>query len=350
MSKSIKYHKVWSRDENYFVYRIPGIIVTNKGTVIIYCEARRTADDWALMDIVMKRSEDHGKTFGSPVLLVRGTEKHHAVNNPVMVQDKNGRIHFLYCEDYAIKGGGVFERCSDDDGISWSEKKEITYATAPEYRNVFALGPGHGICTQNGTLIIPFWMVPKKFGQIVEAHTPSVIGTIYSDDNGETWALGEVLEAEEGIESPNETSLCQLPDGKIYLNTRCAMPRCRGYAIGENGYSGWERIKTDERLPDPCCFGSVLLYNDGVHPKSVLFVNCESQTERANVVLKGSDDGLKSWRFRLTIDSERGGYADVAADRSSKIVYVYYETDYGKEDFLVAFPYDILLHESSTTG
>ena len=53
-----------------------------------------------------------------------------------------------------MNGGRVLVRHSDDDGLTWSEPEDITAATLPEYRNAFALGPGHGIMT-GGTLIIP---------------------------------------------------------------------------------------------------------------------------------------------------------------------------------------------------
>src|ERR1051325_6408261 len=51
--------------EGYPVYRIPGIIVTSKGTVLAYCEARQSYSDWGTIDIVMRRSVDGGKTWGA---------------------------------------------------------------------------------------------------------------------------------------------------------------------------------------------------------------------------------------------------------------------------------------------
>src|SRR5262245_8700376 len=50
----------------YKLYRIPGIVVTKAGTVLAYCEARKTASDWATIDILLKRSTDGGKTWSEP--------------------------------------------------------------------------------------------------------------------------------------------------------------------------------------------------------------------------------------------------------------------------------------------
>ena len=43
----------------YVMYRIPGIVVTKRGTVLVYNEARRNSgSDWGTIDIVMRRSTD----------------------------------------------------------------------------------------------------------------------------------------------------------------------------------------------------------------------------------------------------------------------------------------------------
>ena len=51
--------------EDYAIYRIPGLVVTSKGTVLAYCEARRTGkSDWDTIDILLRRSTDGGKSWG----------------------------------------------------------------------------------------------------------------------------------------------------------------------------------------------------------------------------------------------------------------------------------------------
>ena len=45
------------------VYRIPGIVVTAKGSVLAYCEARKyTGLDWDDIEILLRRSTDAGRT------------------------------------------------------------------------------------------------------------------------------------------------------------------------------------------------------------------------------------------------------------------------------------------------
>src|SRR5262245_39276644 len=53
-----------SDQDGYALYRIPGIAVTSKGTVLAYCEARRTGkSDWDTIDIYLRRSTDGGKSW-----------------------------------------------------------------------------------------------------------------------------------------------------------------------------------------------------------------------------------------------------------------------------------------------
>src|SRR6185369_4491316 len=47
----------------YAVYHIPGVVVTAKGTVLAWCEARKKGGDWDAIDILQRRSTDDGKTW-----------------------------------------------------------------------------------------------------------------------------------------------------------------------------------------------------------------------------------------------------------------------------------------------
>ena len=45
-------------------YRIPGMVVTTKGTVLAYCEARKNnSSDWGEIEVHLRRSTDGGKTW-----------------------------------------------------------------------------------------------------------------------------------------------------------------------------------------------------------------------------------------------------------------------------------------------
>jgi sialidase-1 len=317
--------------------RIPGLLVSGRGTLLMYNEARRGSSDWAPMDIVLVRSCDGGATLGPVQVIARGSEELPTVNNPVMVEDRLGRIHFLYCENYGVEGGRIMRRTSLDDGLTWSGPDDITRFTRPGERNVFALGPGHGIRSRQGLLLIPFWEVPKSFGAPLRAHGPSVTGVLFSRDEGETWERGETIGAERGLVSPNEASLAELPGEEgFYMTVRCADGR-RAAAYSPDGHGDWYGCGPAPGLVDPVCFGSVAAwYPKGPEP-ALLFVNCESATDRVNLTLKASFDGGRTWTYKETVDSLRGGYADTGVDPVSGSIYVFYETGRGERLYLAVF-------------
>lgn len=83
-------------DDNVNSYRIPSLLTAKDGTLLVFCEARR--DSWrdkSRTDIVVKRSEDIGKTWSIMQDLTQGTTG--AYMDPTPVLDSiTGRIFFIY--------------------------------------------------------------------------------------------------------------------------------------------------------------------------------------------------------------------------------------------------------------
>ena len=218
----------------YAVYHIPGIVVTAKGSVLAWCEARKKGGDWDDIRILLRRSTDDGKTWSEPKSIadvpgpktknpfslgVKGVNPDDVTyNNPVLIADRDGAVHCLFCLEYMR----CFYMRSADDGVNWSAPVEITGAFEDFHKayawKVLATGPDHGIQLKNGRLIVPVWLSTGTGGN---AHRPSVTATIYSDDQGKTWHAGEIAVpcTEEWI-NPNETVAVELADGRVMLKSR----------------------------------------------------------------------------------------------------------------------------------
>ena len=340
LAAGLERNEIFAADSGgYVVYRIPGIVVTGRGTVLAYCEARKSdRGDWNAIDIVMRRSTDGGRTFDAarriaeapgpyrknPVALAQGLAATDDVthNNPVMIADAKqpGVVHMVFNLEYMR----AFYQRSEDDGVTWSKPVEITSAFdafRPEYDwKVLATGPGHGIHLRTGRLVIPVWL---SLGTGGHAHRPSVVSTIYSDDHGATWRRGDIaIPNTDDWVNPSETALVELRDGRVMLNARTeSKARRRLVAVSAGGARGWSRPAFDDALPEPVCFGSIVR-----HPRAgILFVNPDNPDDRTrrNVTVRLSRDEGKTWKVKRSVEPGGSGYADIAVAKDGAVLTLY---------------------------
>ena len=335
----------------YKLYRIPGIVVTAKGTVLAYTEARRfTGGDWDTIDVMLRRSTDGGATFSapqslahvsgpierSPVAIARkqGKVTDITYNNPVAIADRTGVVHFVFCLDYQR----VFYMRSTDDGQTFSAPVEITQAFAPLKATydwkVVATGPGHGIQLRNGRLLIPLWLALGTRGN---GHGPSVNSTLYSDDHGATWHVGEIAVPDTPeFPSANETVAVQLADGRVMLNVRTVSTRNRRVVvISKDGATKWSAPHFQEDLPEPICFASIerLSTKKTGGKNRLLFSNPDNlarvdgkdlaSKDRINLTVRLSYDEGASWTVKRSLDPGPGGYSDLAVLPDGAILCLY---------------------------
>ncbi|MGI9428493.1 MAG: sulfatase-like hydrolase/transferase, partial [Bythopirellula sp.] len=148
-------------------YRIPALTVSNKKTILAFAERRVGLHDHAQNDIVLRRSTDLGKTFGTQIVVQEDGEN--VLVNPCVVTLPSGRILMMYqwfkagyharagkqmkLLDPGLEGPTVshtFVTHSDDDGLSWSIPRDVTHATKRAKVNSTATGPGIGIVLTRG--------------------------------------------------------------------------------------------------------------------------------------------------------------------------------------------------------
>src|SRR5579875_2337038 len=82
----LKETRLWYAGENgYDTYRIPGIVVTAKGTILAYGVARRRLQDgdWSDGDIVLRRSTDGGKHWDKSRRIAGNSQG--VTDNPVAI-------------------------------------------------------------------------------------------------------------------------------------------------------------------------------------------------------------------------------------------------------------------------
>jgi sialidase-1 len=339
-------------DPAYSIYHIPGVVVTAKGTVLAWCEARKRpagVSDWDDIRILLRRSTDDGKTWSPPVSIatVEGPKQKNPIalrmtkvdpndvtyNNPVLIADRDGTVHMLFCLEYMR----AFYQHSQDDGLSWSQPVEITTtfdAFKPNYDwKVIATGPNHSIQLKNGRLVVPVWLSTGEGGN---AHRPSVTATIYSDDHGQTWQAGEIAVpcTEEWI-NPNETVAIELRDGRVMLNVRSeSHAHRRLVTISDDGATKWSTPKFDEALLEPICMAGIVRYEHSGE-NAILFSNPHNLSradgkeppgksrDRKNLSIKLSRDDGQSWPVHKPLEPGPSMYSDLAVTPAGTILCFY---------------------------
>ncbi len=331
--------------EGYPQYRIPALLNTDKGTLLAFCEGRANISDHAANDIVLKRSTDSGKSW-QPLIVV-AEDGENCLNNPEVVQvEPTGRILLLFQiyptgfhESKVGPGteGDTTCRCwitySDNDGISWSPKREITREVKrPTFATSIASGPGIGIQLRfgphKGRILMPFNQGPVNRWKTYAA---------YSDDLGDHWAYGEVA-FEQDAGYANEVQMVELSNGDILLNARIqGGEKCRKTGISTDGGLNWTGLVNDPRLPDPVCQASIIRINSSEQiPSPLAFVNPSSMKDRINGVIRISFDDAKSWTSSLPVYSGSFGYSCLTDLGSGKAGLLFERDDYSKISFMKA--------------
>ncbi len=156
------------------VFRIPSIVITNKGSFLVSCENRAITDDKDEIDILISR-----KGLDSSIWNIKRVFENNMCGrsmNPVFVidrdgsQGKKGRIYLFVChikgDKYDIDTEGEYVdfvyKYSDDDGVSWSTERSLKDKwNSNEYTSVIP-SPCNGIQIKDGTFLVPTMVIKNR--------------------------------------------------------------------------------------------------------------------------------------------------------------------------------------------
>lgn len=315
-----------SGTEGYSCFRIPAIIKTKKGTLLAFAEGRKNnCGDAGNIDMIVKRSEDNGKTWSN--IITVWNDGGNTCGNPAPVVDqKTGKIFLLMTWNLGgddigeINDGSskdtrrVFVTHSDDDGLTWASPKEITDKVKKKIWGWYATGPCHGIQISQGKYAGRL-VIPCDYIEIGTGHGSSHV--IYSDDHGETWHLGGSVPANK----VNESTVAELSDGTLMLNMRSSS-HYRMVATSNDGGLIWSDAKADPQLPGPVCQGSLLSYTKN-NKATLFFSNPANPSKRINMTIKMSLDDGNSWPHSYQVYEGPSAYSDLVMITNDQIGILY---------------------------
>ncbi len=314
-------------------FRIPGIAVTNSGTLLAVYDMRYRSrrDLQGHMDIGLSRSTDGGKTWEKPrPIMDMGRhgglpEDQNGCSDPnILVDRTTGEIIVSAVWTHGKPGthqwrgrgsepGLELSRSSQfmmvrsgDDGKTWSKPENRTAKLKNPAWHLFAPGPGNGITMKDGTLVMPT-------GGRDEKGLP-FSNLMWSKDHGKTWTLSSPARS-----NTNESAVAELSDGSLMLNMRDNRNRkdkseTNGRAVSVTADLGktWKVHPSDHgSLPEPVCMASLISHKlkDG---RTVLFFsNPRHKSRRQNMTLQMSLDDGKTWSKQVLLDKNGGAYSSL---------------------------------------
>ena len=293
-----------SGTEGYHTYRIPAIVLSTKGTLLAFCEGRKTgSSDAGDIDLVLRRSSDGGKTWGKmQIVHEEGGAAKITIGNPCPVVDRpSGTIWLPFCRN----NGRVFLTKSTDDGQTWAPPVELTSDVKKPDWDWYATGPGHGIQLRSGRLLIPCDHRVRGAGKGEKTAGHSHV--FYSDDHGATWKLG-------GVTDPgmNECESVELADGSILLSMRqYSGPKLRAFAASRDGGLSWSKPVLNPQVHCPVCQSSIQRFSLPAAGAGVMVYSGPGGPGRTNMTVRLSRDEGKTWPVGKVIHAGPAAYSDL---------------------------------------
>ncbi|MGH9310331.1 MAG: sialidase family protein [Vicinamibacterales bacterium] len=315
-------------DRGYHTFRIPSIIATPTGTLVAFAEGRHdAAADSGHIDLVARRSTDAGATW-SPLQVVGDNGADAWVNPCAVVDRKTGTLWLLSTQNRAadkekeITAGSsragitVWALKSTDDGVTWSAPIEITASVKRPEWTWYATGPGVGIQTRSGRLVIP-----ANHADAAGVHRSHLF---YSDDGGSSWALGAIA-----APGTNESQIVELADGRLMHNMRNHPPKTPANfrivgisADGGRSYAG--PLVEDRALIEPPAQASIFRYSTsetgGRH--RLLFSNPASARRERMTVRVSYDEG-QTWAASRVVHEGHAAYSSLVVLPDGRIGLLY---------------------------
>ena len=315
-------------DDGSNAFRIPGLVTTNKGTLLGVYDVRynNSNDLQEHVDIGLSRSTDGGKTWEKMRLPLSFGETgdmpkaQNGVGDPsILVDTKTNTIWVVAAWTHGMgnqrawvsshPGMDMYHTAqlvmakSTDDGKTWSAPINITDQVKKPEWHFLLQGPGRGIAMQDGTLVFPIQYIGKD-------RIPNA-GIMYSKDRGETWHIHNHART-----NTTESQVVEVEPGVLMLNMRDNRGGSRAvYTTTDLGRTWKEHVSSRTALQEPVCMASLISVKakDNVTGKDLLiFSNPNSTSRRNHTTIKISTDGGETWlpEHQLMIDEgDSWGYS-----------------------------------------
>jgi sialidase-1 len=192
---------------------------------------------------------------------------------------------------------------SRDDGQTWSSPVDLTASLKRPDWTWYSLGPGIGIQTGDGRLVVPGNHAVAGTG----AHRSHLV---FSADHGRTWQLGA-----SAIDGTNESQVVELADRRLLHNMRNHPSRPEGnyraVATSADGGRTLSAVRFDRTLIEPPAQASLIsIAGRRGGRRWLAFANPASPRRERMTVRISKDDGV-TWAVARVVDEGPSAYSSL---------------------------------------
>ena len=347
------------RDNGSRVYRIPAMIVADDGSIVVAADKRYQShtdigNGGHVIDIVVRRSTDGGKTWSAPVTIAKGEgstasggdDKRCGFGDPSLVKGKDGKLYCLFAagnEGYFYGQKGMCMSVSTDNGVTWSSGEgnpPVDLYWSGAIKNVATVGAaGFGLydyfVTSGRGLYIPeddilMYLIPAQTMTSATEHTgDSQDYVFYSRDGGESWYFSETPMVQGG----DEAKIIQMNDGSLFgsirkggnrrFNTATYTKNDDGKTLSFNFGTQWENSQLYQASQNN---QDVYYYQrETAEGKTDVIIHSITTGNHVNLKLYYSTDQGLNWTEFLNVQTKGTRYVTMDKNPANGSLYLLFE-------------------------
>ncbi len=315
------------RDNGSRVYRIPAMIVADDGSIVVAADKRYQSytdiGGGHVIDIVVRRSTDGGKTWSEPVTIAKGLGT--ADNNrcgfgdPSLVKGKDGKLYCLFAAGnlgYFFGQKHICMSTSTDNGVTWSSSESnppVDLFSTGAIQNATGVGAaggyglydyfvtsGKGLYTSDGILM---YLIPAQTltadnytmadGTYWDASSDDYL--FYSTDDGATWYFSPTPM----IIGGDEAKVIEMNDGSLFGSIRKQYARRFNTATYTRNNDGTLSFTYGTQ------WDNSQLYQDKQNNQDIYYYQRETTEGKTDVIFHSMTTGIHA-NFKLYYSTDQG--------------------------------------------
>ena len=347
------------RDNGSRVYRIPAMAVADDGSIVVAADKRYDSytdiGGGHVIDIVVRRSADGGKTWSEPVTIAKGVgtadNSRCGYGDPSLVKGKDGKLYCLFAAGnlgYFYGQKHICMSTSTDNGVTWSSSESnppVDIFATGAIQNATGVGAaggyglydyfvtsGKGLYTSDGILM---YLIPAQ--TLTADNYTMADGTywgassddylFYSTDDGATWYFSPTPM----IIGGDEAKVIEMNDGSLFGSIRKGGARRFNTATytknndGTLSFTYGTQWDNDQLHQDSQNNQDILYYQrETTEGKTDVIIHSITTGNHVNFKLYYSTDQGANWTEFLNVQTKGTRY--VTMDKSANgSLYLFFE-------------------------